>query len=73
MTKKIILIMEAVNKIVDEYLWNIQNANEKIKKENIKMRDSINEIKNKYHIALSFSILEWLVLVLILIKLLFNV
>lgn len=65
--------MEAVNKIVDEYLWNIQNANEKIKKENIKMRDSINEIKNKYHIALSFSILEWLVLVLILIKLLFNV
>ena len=65
--------MEAVNKIVDEYLWNIQNANEKIKKENIKMRDSINEIKNKYHIALSFSILEWLVLVLILIKLLFDV
>ena len=65
--------MEAVNKIVDEYLWNIHNANEKIKKENIKMRDSINEIKNKYHIALSFSILEWLVLVLILIKLLFNV
>ena len=65
--------MEVVNKILEEYLNDIQEKNDKIKKENVKIKN-INDIyKNKYYTALSFSILEWLILILILIKLFFNI